>query len=394
MLLIAALLFSLTLAACGSQPSTSAPQQTKASGHSSTPTPTPTSQPSPTPTPAPVQGGSGNLIANGDAESGLGTTDGGTPVTAIPDWAAAGNFDVINYGASGGYPVATDPGPDTRGKNFFGGGPDDEVSTGTQLIDVSQMAAVLDGGNTSYTLSAYLGGYQDQDDNAVLSIQFQDASGKALGQAQIGPVMAADRNNATGLLPRTTQGTVPGGARKILVTLTLTRVSGSANDGYADNLSLTLGGASSGGALANFKTYKSDVFSIQYPGNWQEGVSNGNGRFTTFTNAATPLEKFQVVELGAAQDTTTTLQQMDDSFCGNWGGATGQQHVTTPDISGQLWYREICAQSSSATGLAESVVYQGKLYVITYGGPTAQFASEQQAIFTPMEQSFAFVVNV
>lgn len=251
LLLIAALLFSLSLAACGSQTSNQPPQQTTASGHAPTPTPTPTSQPSPTPTPAPVQGGNGNLIANGDAESGPGTTDGGTPVTAIPDWAAAGNFDVVNYGASGGYPAATDPGPDTRGKNFFSGGPDDEVSTGTQLIDVSQMAAVLDGGNTSYTLSAYLGGYQDQDDNAVLSIQFQDASGKALGQAQIGPVMAADRNNATGLLPRTTQGKVPSSTRKILVTLTMTRVSGSANDGYADNLSLTLGSASASSALAS-----------------------------------------------------------------------------------------------------------------------------------------------
>jgi hypothetical protein len=281
LLLTGALLFSLSLAACGSQASNPPPQQTTISGHASTPTeqPSPTPTSAATPTPAPVQGSGNNLIVNGDAESGAGTADGSTPVTTIPDWAAAGNFDVVNYGASGGYPVATDPGPDNRGKNFFAGGPEDAVSTGTQLIDISQMAAVLDGGNTSYTLSAYLGGYQDQDDNAVLSIQFQDANGKALGQAQIGPVMAADRNNATGLLPRATQGKVPTGTRKILVTLTMTRVSGSANDGYADNLSLTLGGTSS---AASFSIVTNSPFSILDPAAWQEADSTRWSRGSRF----------------------------------------------------------------------------------------------------------------
>ncbi len=183
-----------------------------------------------------------NLIVNGDAESGPGTMDGSIVVTNIPGWTPAGEFNVVEYGATSDYPLPTDPGPDNRGKNFFSGGPSDDVSTAMQTIDVSSVALVVDGGAVNYTLSGWLGGYAGQDDNAVLSIQFEDGSGKALGQAQIGPVMAADRQGASAFLQRSTNGKVPKGTRKMVLTLTMTRVSGTSNDGYADNLSLTLAG--------------------------------------------------------------------------------------------------------------------------------------------------------
>jgi len=53
-------------------------------------------------------------------------------------------------------------------------------------------------------------------------------------------VLAADRNRATGLVLRSASAPVPPGTRRIAVTLTMTRTEGTSNDGYADNLSLTL----------------------------------------------------------------------------------------------------------------------------------------------------------
>jgi hypothetical protein len=54
-------------------------------------------------------------------------------------------------------------------------------------------------------------------------------------------VTLADRNGATALLPRSATGAVPAGTRTIGVRLDMVRVQGSYDDGYADNLSLTLG---------------------------------------------------------------------------------------------------------------------------------------------------------
>lgn len=242
--LTGAILLSLALVACGGSGAT-ANSPTPKPTNTIAPTATATSTPVPVkPTPTLPPGSSPNLIVNPGAETGTADPDGSTPVTSIAGWTiAGGEFDVIQYQAdSGNYPATSDPGPADRGKNFFSGGPNDDVSTGTQTIDVSKDALKIAAGSVGFVLSGWLGGYADQDDNAVLSLQFEDATGAVLGKAQVGPVMAADRSNATGFVFRTTNGKVPKGTVKIVVTLTMTRVSGSANDGYADNLSLTLQG--------------------------------------------------------------------------------------------------------------------------------------------------------
>jgi hypothetical protein len=290
LLLGAVAAFALLLAGCASQAGvsgntpvpTSAPTQAR-------PTSTPTHLPTPTPPTGTGLLGGRNLIFNGDAESGPGTMDGSMPVTTIPGWTAMGNLDVMAYGADGGYPADTDPGPTNRGKNFFGGGPDNDVSTGTQVIDVSSVAPILDTGAVSYALSGWLGGYADQNDNASLGIQFEDAAGKVLGQGQIGPVMAADRNNVTSFIQKTAQGNAPKGTRKILVTLTMTRTDGSANDGYADDLSLTLLGNPSSNLSANAQTSS---------GQTSRSSNTSNSLFTPITSLATSSEPFQAIEPG------------------------------------------------------------------------------------------------
>ena len=182
-----------------------------------------------------------NLIVNGNAEAALGSTD-GTPVST-PGWTSTGEATAGQYGAPYGYPGPTDPGPTDRGNNLFAGGVADEISTLTQTVNVSQYASAIDTSGVSYLLSGWLGGWDGQDDNAVLTVTFQSASGSALGTGTIGPVLSSDRSGTSGLFFRSTSGAMPSGTRTALVVLTLTRTSGTNNDSYADNLSLALGGA-------------------------------------------------------------------------------------------------------------------------------------------------------
>src|SRR5206468_8423216 len=79
-----------------------------------------------------------------------------------------------------------------------------------------------------------------QDDNTRIAMTSLAGNGATLGTLEIGPVTAADRGDQTTLLARNTCGAVPAGTRSIKVVITGTRVSGSYNDAYADNVSLTL----------------------------------------------------------------------------------------------------------------------------------------------------------
>lgn len=231
----------------------STPTATTAAARSTpTPTPTPTAIPTAIPTipgvvptslPTAVVGA--NLIVNGNAELGPGSPDDGSLVT-IPGWARQGNFNVMQYQPDDSdYMAVTSPGPSDRGKNYFYGGLDsgstpNTVTSASQKIDVAPGGPLFATGTIKFTLSAYLGGWSDQNDNAKLTIQFLSATGQTLGTASVGPVLSADRNGATELLKRSTTGTVPAGTVFVNVTLTMTKTDGSDNDGSADDLSLTL----------------------------------------------------------------------------------------------------------------------------------------------------------
>ena len=93
-------------------------------------------------------------------------------------------------------------------------------------------ATGIDAGQRTAQLQAYLGGYGG--DNAGIRAEFLNAGGTVLGTALvIGP-----RSDEMQLL--STTGQVPAGTRTIRVTMTSTRVAGDDNEGYFDNLSLTL----------------------------------------------------------------------------------------------------------------------------------------------------------
>ena len=229
---------ALLLAGCAAP--TSGTPAAGAASPSATPTPAPaTAAP-----PADLPSAGRNLIVNGDAEAAPGT-DGQTVAPTVPGWTRTGEYTAVAYDTrgSGNYPTPKDPGPQDRGRNFFSGGPDGERSSAVQTIDVSDMGAVLDGGRVSYTLSAWLGGYRGQDDQAQLSARFLGADGGVLATASLPAVLDADRGGNTAFILRTTTGLVPARTRRIEVDVVMVRKAGTANDGYADDLALVLSGA-------------------------------------------------------------------------------------------------------------------------------------------------------
>lgn len=184
-----------------------------------------------------------NLIRNGDAENGAGSTSG--VFVQPPNWEPIqSEFTVVPYGSAGGFPSAlTDIVPANHGYNFFAGGLA-AFSVTRQMITVASLSAPIDAGQITYDLDGDFGGFADQDDQAGLIVVFRDVVSNPIGGShEIGHVLAADRGNATGFRHRSLSGAVPAGTRMIEVSVSMMRASVSGyNDAYADNLSLVLTG--------------------------------------------------------------------------------------------------------------------------------------------------------
>lgn len=181
-----------------------------------------------------------NLITNPGAEIGTvahNNTDFFTP----SGWSTFGSkMTGLSYSAGGGFPTLASPGPADRGNNFFAGGPANGGSAIFQTISIADHAADIDAGLVEYDLSGYFGGFDSQNDRANLSIRFLDALNNNLYTDQVGPVSATDRGNITGMLLRESTGEVPIGARQIFIQLQSIRSAGAYNDGYADNLHMSI----------------------------------------------------------------------------------------------------------------------------------------------------------
>jgi len=100
-------------------------------------------------------------------------------------------------------------------------------------------ANVIDNNHTLYNLSAWLGGYYDEDDSMTASLTFLNDLFQTIGtQIILGPVLAIDRASTTKLLYREQTGLAPQNTRYLTVSLVAKRYSGSYCDAYADNISL------------------------------------------------------------------------------------------------------------------------------------------------------------
>jgi hypothetical protein len=234
---------------------------------------------------------SGNLVLNAGAEDGQGASDDST-IVPPPSWTATGTLTAVQYGADGG----SNPLPSFAvrdaiggGANFFSGG-NTTSGTGEQTYDLSGAAPEIDARGVSANLSGYLGGFSTQRDNAVVTAVFLDQAGAGLGSVSIGPVTREERAKEperTTLLLRTASADVPTGTRAIRLTLTATRRDGGRNDGYADNLSLTLVPPPVIGRTANAEPERGRVL-VKLP--------NGGG--------FVPLEDARQIPVGTVFDTT------------------------------------------------------------------------------------------
>jgi hypothetical protein len=100
-------------------------------------------------------------------------------------------------------------------------------------------SAHVRGESVYFKLSAWLGGWSRQDDNARVQLWFFDNKNQTLNSSvEVGPVFAIDRNGVSLSVYRETIGVVPIRASALSINVTLTRMQSVDNDGCIDNLSL------------------------------------------------------------------------------------------------------------------------------------------------------------
>jgi hypothetical protein len=185
-----------------------------------------------------------NLVKNPGAEQGTGSNDGS--VVPVKNWIETNgaSFTQVQYGATGGFPTSASPGPADRGHTFFAGGPNDDNTNivASQTVSLKAYRTAIANGGVRFSLSAYLGGSGTDPDQALIEVDFKNAAGFLIGQSTTLPaVTASDRGNVTGLLKRSATGKVPKAARSIYVQLIFDRLQGTYNNGYIDNVAITLG---------------------------------------------------------------------------------------------------------------------------------------------------------
>lgn len=106
-----------------------------------------------------------------------------------------------------------------------------------------QFAAALSNGYIKAQMSAYLGGWGVQDDQASITYTFYDDQDQQVGApVTLGPVTKADRGGGTSgeasFQFREDEMLVPANAHSVRVEIFQEVFTGPANDGYADLISL------------------------------------------------------------------------------------------------------------------------------------------------------------
>lgn len=188
--------------------------------------------------PPPITSGA-NLLVNGDAETGTGSTASAGSRVPVAGWETTGSLTIVQYG-TGNFPGDDEGVRVAGGDDFFAGGPGSATSTAGQIVDVSAVGDRIDAGDVQATVSALIGGFSTQEDRGQVDAIYRDASGSEVGRQTLGPVTRSDRASQTRLESRSDTIVVPAGTRSIEVLLTATRFSGTANDGYFDNVALVL----------------------------------------------------------------------------------------------------------------------------------------------------------
>ncbi|XAM01393.1 FecR domain-containing protein [Phycisphaeraceae bacterium D3-23] len=189
-----------------------------------------------------------NLVVNGDFEQGepghvTGATLHDVENIRVPGWEDTGPGTLLPYEAASAFDYpnpALHPMPDDHGQAFYAGMAEGSIR---QRVDVSGLAGLIDAGQVAFDLSAWLGGYAEQDEYLVLTAHFMDERGRRVGRpAALDPVHVYDRDGESGFVLRESHGQVPARTRSIEIVIENVghHTPPYVRDGYADNVALSL----------------------------------------------------------------------------------------------------------------------------------------------------------
>lgn len=194
-----------------------------------------------------------NLISNPGGETGPFSTSFSTDV-APQGWAVTGTFSSVGYAVGGSSDLNPADGIAAQGGNaYFSGGTSAGVSTATQHVSLKAYAAQINQGSVNAVVSGQFGGFSSQEDFMSLTVRFLARDGvTVLGEQTLtGPTAAERGAESTLLFEEISFGAVPSGTRFMDVILTATRLNGTYNDAYADNISVHLTGITTGNVLVS-----------------------------------------------------------------------------------------------------------------------------------------------
>ncbi len=228
-----------------------------------------------------------------------------------------------------------------HGQSFFYAGdvPDAELA---QTIVLNDYTCAIDQGSQSFQFNAYVKSYSENPpDQSLIIIEMLNASDAVLKSQRFGPY------TTTGWSPVAELITIPAKTRKLKIRLLSHRVTGTHNDGYFDNLSLT--------AIATNQGLKIEsVSSLSAGCNLTNGAlsftaSGGSGQYTYSLDGNT----FQITPyFGNLAPGDYTLMVKD-------GGCTASQVATVattslPHIDHVQTANATCNQVTGALSLTVS----------------------------------------
>ena len=108
-----------------------------------------------------------------------------------------------------------------------------------QIIDLQRFSSAIDQSKVSYNLSAWIGGWGDQDDAASLGLYFYNSNNITLANGTIPAVYTADRLNISELLYRQITGMVPIYTRSVKIQVDMVSATYN-NDASVDDISFKL----------------------------------------------------------------------------------------------------------------------------------------------------------
>lgn len=152
---------------------------------------------------------------------------------------------VTNGGAEAGLTgwVVSEGNPGTRANAYPGGSGSLIFDGGTVVSAHIYQHIALDAPAHAFLwfdFSAYLGGWENQNDWSHADVLFYSAANALLAHHTLHGPSAAERGSVSSLLLRQTQGYVPESTTWLRVTLGMHRTAGTNNDGYVDDVSLIL----------------------------------------------------------------------------------------------------------------------------------------------------------